>query len=128
MGKAVSPMCYSPCFIPAIRGAFVERQLLQCRTCGSQAFHILDCCRNPDYVRVPTSPLGERLKAWLGIVRAWLVRPQQRPAQPASPAALDAWEVRPLRLSSAEHIGAPREAGTAKAVEEVEHEMASAHR
>ena len=69
-GKAVSPMCYSPYFMHATREALVQRQLLQCRTCGSQAFHVLDCCRNPDYARVPTSPLGERLKAWLEAVQA----------------------------------------------------------
>jgi hypothetical protein len=108
-------MCFSPCVVHVTREALVQRQLLQCRTCGSQAFHILDCCRDPDYGRVPTPPLGERLKAWLGAVRtrmrASALPPRLRPAQPVSPAALDAWEARPLTL---------RDTGVDKAMEEVE--------
>jgi hypothetical protein len=128
-GKAVSPMCFSPCFVHATQGAFVRRQLLQCRTCGSQAFHVLDCCRNPDYVRVPTSRLGERLKSWLGGVhaamQAWLFRARQRPERPLSPEALDAWEARPLVVSD---LQTPREAGVDRATEGVERETASAPR
>jgi hypothetical protein len=131
-GKAVIAMCYSAYFIQATRETFVQRQLLQCRTCGSQAFHVLDCCRNPDYARVPTSPLGERLKAWLEAVparmRASLFWTLRRPAEPASPAALDAWEARPLTLSNAEDTRVLRETGADKAVEEIEHETLSAHR
>ena len=125
-------MCYSAYFIQATRGTFVQRQLLQCRTCGSQAFHVLDCCRNPDYARVPTSPLGERLKAWLEAVqarmRASLFLTRQRPAEPVSPAVLDAWEARPLTLSNAEDTPALRETGADKVVEEIEHETLSAYR
>jgi len=125
-------MCYSAYFIQATRGTFVQRQLLQCRTCGSQAFHVLDCCRNPDYARVPTSPLGERLKAWLEAVqarmRASLFRTRQHPAEPASPAVLDAWEARPLTLSNAEDTRVLRETGADKVVEEIEHETLSAYR
>jgi hypothetical protein len=125
-------MCYSSCFVHTTQRAFVQRQLLQCRTCGSQAFHVLDCCRNPDYARVPTSPLGEKLKGWLGAVQARLqaslFRPRQRPAEPTSPAALDAWEARPLILGNAESTPGLRETCAAKAVEEVEHETVLAHR
>jgi hypothetical protein len=125
-------MCYSPYGMHVTRQAFVQRQLLQCRTCGSHAFHVLDCCRNPDYVRVPTSPLGQRLKAWLGgmqvMVRGWLFQQQQPPTEAMSPAALDAWEARPLIPSAAEDTRALQETGADTAAEEVEHEMASAHR
>jgi len=125
-------MCFSPCFMHVTREALVQRQLLQCRTCGSQAFHVLDCCRNPDYVRVPTSPLGERLKAWLEAVqarmRAALFQPRQRPGEPVSPAVLDAWEARPLTLSNAEDTRVLRETGADKVVEEIEHETLSAYR
>jgi hypothetical protein len=125
-------MCFSPCFMHVTREALVQRQLLQCRTCGSQAFHVLDCCRNPDYARVPTSPLGERLKTWLEAVqarmRAALFPPRQRPAEPVSPAVLDAWEARPLTLSNAEDTRVLRETGADKVVEEIEHETLSAYR
>jgi hypothetical protein len=114
------------------REALVQRQLLQCRTCGSQAFHVLDCCRDPDYARVPRSPLGERLKAWLGAVRsktrASLFPPHQCPAQPVARAALDAWEARPLTLGNAEDVRALRDAGVDKSVEEIEDVTLSAHR
>jgi hypothetical protein len=126
-------MCLSPYFMQTTRGACVPPHLLQCRTCGSHAFHILDCCRNPDYVRVPTSPLGEKLKAWLGelqvAVRAWLFQPRQRPAEPPmSPEALDAWEARPLIISKSGDMPVLREAGTDGAVEVVDRETASAPR
>jgi hypothetical protein len=123
-------MCLSPYFMHVTRESVVQRQLLQCRTCGSQAFHVLDCCRNPDYARVPTSPLGERLKVWLEAVQAGMRRAvsltRQRRAAPASTATLDAWEARPLTLRSAEDIRALSETGTDKAVEEVEHKALSA--
>jgi len=125
-------MCFSPCLMYVTGEALVRRQLLQCRTCGSQAFHVLDCCRNPDYARVPTSPLGERLKAWLGAtqakLRAVLFPPGQRPAEPVSPAALDAWEERPLTLSDTEDTRPSWETGADKAVAEIEHETLSAYR
>jgi hypothetical protein len=125
-------MCLSPYFMQLTRGAGVQRQLLQCRTCGSHAFHILDCCRNPDYARVPTSPLGEKLKAWLGkaqvTVRAWLFQPCQQPAAPMSPEALDAWEARPLIIHNSGDRAVLREAGTEKAVEVLDRETVSAHR
>jgi hypothetical protein len=132
IGKAVGTMCFSPCFMHVTREALVQRQLLQCRTCGSQAFHVLDCCRNPDYARVPTSPLGERLKAWLKVVQARmrgsLLLTRQRPTAPVSPAALDAWETRPLILSNAEDTSPLRETGADNAVEDIEHETPSAYR
>jgi hypothetical protein len=125
-------MCYSAYFIQATRGTFVQRQLLQCRTCGSQAFHILDCCRNPNYARVPTSPLDEKLKAWLEAVqarmRALLFFKRQRPAEPMFPAVLDAWEARPLNLSHAEDRRVLRETDADKVGEEIEHEILSAYR
>jgi hypothetical protein len=131
-GKAVHVMCYSAYFIPTTRETFVQRQLLQCRTCGSQAFHVLDCCRNPDYARVPTSPLGERLKTWLEAVqariRASLFLTRQRPAEPVSPADLDAWEVRPLTLRNTENVRALRETRANKVAEETEHETLSVYR
>lgn len=123
-------MCLSPYFMHVTRESVVQRQLLQCRTCGSQAFHVLDCCRNPDYARVPTSPLGERLKVWLKAVQAGMRRAlsltRQRRAAPASTATLDAWEARPLTLRSAEDIRALSETGTDKAVEEIAHKALSA--
>jgi hypothetical protein len=126
------PMCFSPCFIHATQGAFVQHQLLQCRTCGSQAFHILDCCRNPDYIRVPTSRLGERLRGCLGsvkaIVQAWLRRAPQPPQRPQPSEVLDAWEARPLVTINAGDTPARRQAGADGAMEEVEHELASIHR
>jgi hypothetical protein len=119
-------MCYSPCFVHATRDAVVRRQLLQCRTCGSQAFHVLDCCRNPDYVRVPTSPLCETLKSWFGavqvVVRGWLLQRHQRPAQPVSAEALDAWEARPIVISTSGTPRALRETGIDNVVEASEHE------
>ena len=125
-------MCYSAYFIQTTRETFVQRQLLQCRTCGSQAFHILDCCRNPDYARVPTSPLGERLQTWLQAVqtriRASLFLTRQRPAEPVSTADLDAWEVRPLTLRNTENVRALRETDANKVVEETEHETPSVYR
>ena len=125
-------MCYSAYFIQATRETFVQRQLLQCRTCGSQAFHVLDCCRNPDYTRVPTSPLGERLKAWLEAVqarmRASLFLTHQRPLKPASPAELDAWEVRPLTLRNTENARTLLETDANKVVEETERETLSVYR
>jgi hypothetical protein len=125
-------MCFSPCFIAATQGAFVQRQLLQCRTCGSQAFHVLDCCRSPDYVRVPTSHLGERLKAWLGglkaMVHSWRLQPLPRPPQPMPPAALDAWETRPIVVGNSKDFPAPQDVSADKLSEEVERETVAAHR
>jgi hypothetical protein len=123
-------MCFSACLVHVTREALVQRQLLQCRTCGSQACDGLDWCRDPNYARVPRSPLGERLKAWLGAVqsrmRASLFPPRQCPAQPVSPADLDAWEARPLTLGNAEDTRALRDIGVDKATEEVEHVTLSA--
>ena len=125
-------MCYSAYFIQTTRETFVQRQLLQCRTCGSQAFHVLDCCRNPDYARVPTSPLGKRLKVWLEAVqarmRASLFLTRQRPLEPVSPVDLDAWEVRPLSLSNAEDTRGVQQNDASKVVEETEHETLSVYR
>jgi hypothetical protein len=121
-------MCLSPGFMHATQRAFVQQQLLQCRTCGSHAFHVLDCCRNPDYVRVPTSPLGEKLKAWLGAVQPWLFQPRQRPAEAVSPEALDAWETRPLIINNSGDMPVPLEDGTDRAMEGVEREPVSTHR
>jgi hypothetical protein len=119
-------MCYSSYFVHATRDAFVRRQLLQCRTCGSQAFHVLDCCRNPDYVRVPTSPLCETLKSWVGavqaLVRRGLFRRHQPPAEPMSAEALDAWEARPIVINTFGAPGALRETGIDNVAEASEHE------
>ena len=131
-GKAVIPMCFSAGFMHTTREAFVQRQLLQCRTCGSQAFHVLDCCRNPDYVRVPTSHLGERLRRWLGSVKAMvqarLSQPLQRPEQPLSPQALDAWETRPLGIVNPGLTRAQLEPGADEAMAAEAHEPAPVHR
>jgi hypothetical protein len=128
-------MCNSPYFMHVTREALVQRQLLQCRTCGSRAFHVLDCCRDPDYARIPGSPLGGRLKAWLGAVqarmRALLVLTRQRADEPLSPGTLDAWEARPLTLSNADDTPAWEDASTNRAnksEEEVELETSSAYR
>jgi hypothetical protein len=125
-------VCYSAYFIQTTRETFVQRQLLQCRTCGSQAFHVLDCCRNPDYARVRTSLLGERLRAWLEAVqarvRASLFPTRQRPVKPVSPADLDAWEVRPLSLRNTENACAVREADANRGAEEAEHQTLSVYR
>jgi hypothetical protein len=125
-------MCYSPCFIQATRTAFAQQQLLQCRTCGSQAFHILDCCRNPDYVRVPVSHLVERLKHWLGkakaIGQAWRPQPRQRLEQAASPEALDTWETRPIIVINPGNTQAPQDSGVREAAGESEHEELAVHR
>lgn len=98
-GKGGEPMCYSSCFIQATQKAFVQNRLQQCRTCGSQAFHVMDCCRNPDYVPVATSHVAATLKGWLSRIWMRLRMPQRarhQPAQLASPERLDAWEARPL--------------------------------
>jgi len=99
-------MCFSPCFVQATRGAFVQRRLLQCRTCGSQAFHVIDCCRNPDYAPVATTQLAARLKGWLTRVRTLLRRPllpRHQPVYRASPEELDTWETRPLATIEVSH-------------------------
>jgi hypothetical protein len=62
------------------------------------------------------------------MVWAWLFQRQRPPTEPASPAALDAWEAGPLILSEAEDTRALQETGADTTAEEVEHEMASAHR
>ena len=132
-------MCISPYFMHGTREALVQRQLLQCRTCGSQAFHVLDCCRDPDYARIPGSPLGGRLKAWLqGVqarMRAALVLTCQRVDEPLSPGTLDAWEARPLTHSKADDTPAWWETSSTntadkadKTEEEVELETLSASR
>jgi hypothetical protein len=126
-------MCFSPCFVYATREALVQQRLLQCQTCGSQAFHVLDCCRHPDYVKVSTSSLGKWLKTWLGgvrsTVRAWSFQRRQRRDQPLSPPeTLDSWETRPLSISRFGDLYAPRETGPDKAAEEVEHETVPAQR
>jgi hypothetical protein len=93
-------MCFSPCFIAATQHAFTQRRLLQCRTCGSQAFHILDCCRNPDYVPLRASHISGSIENWMArvraLVQAWWPRSRRYPVQPAPMEALDLWETRPL--------------------------------
>jgi len=125
-------MCFSPCFLQATQGAFVQRRLLQCRTCGSQAFHVLDCCRNPDYVHVPTSHLGKTLRDWLGRVQAMVhsrLLQRHRRAEPRmSPDALDAWEARPITVINAGDAGARRDIGADKASQDAEHDAVSAYR
>jgi hypothetical protein len=125
-------MCLYPGFVHATQGVFVQRQLLQCRTCGSQTFHVLDCCRNPDYVQVPSSHLGERLKAWLGgmqaTVQAWLFQPHRRRERSASPEVLDAWEARRIVINNSGSRQVPRETTVDMALEAVEHETVSTPR
>jgi hypothetical protein len=125
-------MCYSPCFIQATRAAFAQQQLLQCRTCGSQAFHILDCCRSPDYIRLPVSHLGERLRYWLGRVRVMAQsrrpQPRQQPERVASPEALDSWEIRPITVVNRGSAQAPQDSGAREATGQLEHEELAVHR
>ena len=125
-------MCFSPGFVHVAREAFVQRQLLQCQTCGSQAFHVLDCCRHPHYVKVPTSHLAEQLKAWLGEVQdmvwAWLFQRRQHRDQPVFPETLDSWETRPITLSTFGDRQAPGQTSLDDAVEVVDHEPLPAHR
>jgi hypothetical protein len=114
-------MCFSPCFIAATQQAFTHKRLLQCRTCGSQAFHILDCCRNPDYVPVRTSPVSERFENWMArvgaLVRAWWPESRRAPVQPTSTEALDLWEARPLVTIDVEHTESSPAFATADAAE-----------
>jgi hypothetical protein len=125
-------MCYSPCFIQATRAAFAQQQLLQCRSCGSQAFHILDCCRNPDYVRVPTSHLWTRLKHWLGsmksIGQSWRPRPPQRIERTASLESPDIWETRPIVVVNPGNTQAPQDFSAREAAGQPEHEEVAVHR
>jgi hypothetical protein len=125
-------MCYSPCFIQATRAAFAPQQLLQCRTCGSQAFHVLDCCRNPDYVRVPTSRLAHRLTQWLGrmkvSVHAWRSQRRQQFDQPVSPQALDAWETRSIVVVNPNHMRTSEDLRAQEGDQQQEHEAISARR
>jgi hypothetical protein len=104
----------------------MQRQLLQCRTCGSQAFHVLDCCRDPDYARVPTSAVAQKLKTWLGgaqaSVRLWLVPRRQPPKLSRSAEALDTWEARPLLISKAGNSGVPHKTGSELTMQDVEHD------
>ena len=125
-------MCYSPCFVQATRAAFAPQRLLQCRTCGSQAFHVLDCCRNPDYVRVLTSQFAPRLTHWLGRVKvsihAWRSQRRQRFDQPPSPQALDAWESRSVIVDNPNPIRALEDLGVQEEDRQQEHEVVSARR
>ena len=132
IGKVVNAMCFSPGFVHVAGEAFIRRQLLQCKTCGSQAFHVLDCCRHPYYVKVPTSHLAGQVKAWLGEVqdrlRVWLLQRRQYRNQPVFPEPLDAWEARPITLSTCGDLQTPRQTDLDEAVEEVDHEPLTAHR
>jgi hypothetical protein len=130
--KAVITMCYSPYFIQATRAAFAPQQLLQCRTCGSQAFHVLDCCRNPDYVRVPTSQFAHRLTQWLDRVKvsvlAWRSQRRRRFDQPPSPQELDAWESRSISVVTPDHLSAQEDLGVQEEDQQQEHKAVSARR
>src|SRR5829696_6036271 len=105
-------MCYSPCFFHATQTTFAKPRLLQCRTCGSRAFHILDCCRNPDYTPVTTLHVGQGFRQQWGRVKAMVRRrwPQrrQRVEQTRSLEALDAWERRAITVVSPANTLAPR--------------------
>jgi hypothetical protein len=125
-------MCYSPCFIQATRTAFTPQVLLQCRTCGLQAFHVLDCCRNPDYARVPTSQFVHRLKRWLGRVKtsaqAWRPQLRQRFERSAPPEALDAWETRSITVTNPNHMSTSEDLEVQQVDGQREREAVSAHR
>lgn len=94
-------MCFSPCFVHATSEAFVQRRLLACRTCGSQAFHALDCCRNPDYMPVQNSPLRRMLASWMARLqerlRPWWSQAGQHTKASTTIEALDGWEARPFK-------------------------------
>jgi hypothetical protein len=123
-------MCFSPCFLAATQQAFTQKRLLQCRTCGSQAFHILDCCRNPDYVPVGASHISERLEHCMArlkaLVQAWWPQSRRYAVQPAPMEALDLWETRPL--VTGEHTEPSPELATADAAEPDPCEMSAARR
>jgi hypothetical protein len=125
-------MCFSPCFIAATQQAFTQKRLLQCRTCGSQAFHILDCCPNPDYAPVRASHLRERLGIWMArvreVVQAWWAQSRRHPAQPTPSEALDLWEARPLVTIDVEHTEPSPAFATADVAEPDACEMSAARR
>jgi hypothetical protein len=62
------------------------------------------------------------------MARAWLCQPRQRHEQPVSSEALDAWEARPIAVSTSGNAQVPQQTGADKAIEEVEYETASARR
>jgi hypothetical protein len=130
-GKGGERMCFSPCFMQATRGAFVQRRLWRCRTCGSQAFQVIDCCRHPDYAPVTTAPVLTALKHWLKRLRAHLPRPQlphRRPVRRVSPEGLDAWETRPLVIGELGRTRRPAVGDTNDAAARATPEMIAAGR
>jgi hypothetical protein len=62
------------------------------------------------------------------MVRAWLSQRHQRSNQPVSPEVLEAWETRPLTISTGETLQALPATDPHEAVEEVEHENVAAPR
>jgi hypothetical protein len=100
---------------------------MQCRTCGSQAFHVLDCCRDPDYAPVARSQIVAPLKAWVHGLWSRLRRPQ-RPQQQPAPEPLDAWETRPLLPLAVEGVDSSSVAAMHDTTEPEMHETVSAGR
>jgi hypothetical protein len=118
--KAGSLMCFSPCFVHATQHAFVPQRLLVCQSCGSQAFHVLDCCHSPNYVPVQNPYLRRRLASWMerlqAVLRAWRARPPQDVWGSAAVEALDGREAPPLE---------PVDVTLPSPVDEVESEVAA---
>jgi hypothetical protein len=112
-------MCFSPCFVHATQHAFVAQRLLVCQSCGSQAFHVLDCCRNPDYVPAQNPHLRRMLASWMerlqAVFRAWRARPPQEVGGSVAVEGLDGWETPPIK---------PVEVMLPSPIDEIESEVA----
>jgi hypothetical protein len=125
-------MCFSPCFLAATQQAFTQKRLLYCQTCGSQAFHILDCCHKPDYSPVRTSHVRDSIANLMvrvrALVQAWCVKHHRHPVRPTSTAALDLWEARPLVTVDVQQTQPSPEFATADAAEAKPCETSTAHR
>ena len=123
-------MCFSPCLIAATQRALTQQRLLRCRTCGSQAFHILDCCCNPDYVPVRVSRISERMEHCMArvktLLQAWWPQSRRSPVQPAPTEVLDLWETRPL--VTGEYTRPSPDLASADAAESDPCEMSAARR
>jgi hypothetical protein len=125
-------MCFSPCFVHATQQAFVAQRLLVCQSCGSQAFHVLDCCRNPDYVPVQNSHLRRKLAGWMErlqqALRTRWARPPRHVEASVAVEALDGWEAPPLKSIDVTLITPIGNAEPETADEADIYETAAAHR